>query len=76
MNSLGVTSAEEARNGLNIQNYRPVSNLWYLSKLIERNVCSRIVIEAHKSGNMEPFQSAFHEAFNRNYPTQSQNRHS
>ena len=46
---------------LTLKNYRPVSNLSYLSKLIERIVYSRIVTEAHKSGNMEPFQSAYHE---------------
>ena len=47
--------------GLTFKNYRPVSNLSYLSKLIERIVCSRIVTEAHISGNMEPFQSVYHE---------------
>ena len=46
---------------LTFKNYRPVSNLSYLSKLIERIVYSRIVTEVHKSGNMEPFQSAYHE---------------
>ena len=46
---------------LTFKNYRPVSNLLYLSKLIEKSVYSKIVTEAHKSGNMEPFQSAYHE---------------
>ena len=44
---------------LTFKNYRPVSNLSYISKLIKRIVCSRIVTEAHKSGNMEPFQLAY-----------------
>ena len=46
---------------LTFTNYRPVSDLLYLPKLIERIVCSRIVTEAHKSGNIELFQSAYHE---------------
>ena len=46
---------------LTFKNNRPVSNVLYLSKLTERIVCSRVVTEAHESGNLEPFQSAYHE---------------
>ena len=41
------------------KNFRPVSNLTYLSKLIERVVCAQISEMAEKSGNTEPLQSAY-----------------
>ena len=41
------------------KNFRPVSNLSYLSKLIERVVCAQISEMAEKSGNTKPLQSAY-----------------
>ena len=41
------------------KNFRPVSNLTYLSKLIERVVCAQISEMAEKSGNTEPLQSVY-----------------
>ena len=41
------------------KNFRPVSNLTYLSKLIERVVCVQISEMAEKSGNTETLQSAY-----------------
>ena len=42
-------------------NYQPVSNLSYLSKLIERLVCKQIVRYTNSTGQMEPYQSAYRE---------------
>ena len=39
--------------------YRPVSNLTYISKLIEHAACPQIMEFATISGNMEPYQSAY-----------------
>ena len=41
------------------KNFRPVSYLTYLSKLIERVICAQISEMAEKSGNTEPLQSAY-----------------
>ena len=41
------------------KNFRPVSNLSYLSKWIEHVVCKQIVFFAEKSGNLEKYQSAY-----------------
>ena len=41
------------------KNYRLVSNLTYLPKLIERVVCAQISEMVEKSGNTEPLQSAY-----------------
>ena len=41
------------------KNFRPVSNLSYLSKLIERVVCEQIMFFAEKSGNLEKYQLAY-----------------
>ena len=41
------------------KSFWPVSNLTYLSKLIERVICAQISKMAEKSGNTEPFQSAY-----------------
>ena len=41
------------------KNFRPVSNLSYLSKLIENVVCEQIMFFAEKSGNLEKYQSAY-----------------
>ena len=49
------------------KNFRPVSNLTYLSKLIERVVCAQISEMAEKSGNTEPLQSAY----KRNHSTET-----
>ena len=40
------------------QNYRPVSNLPYLGKLIERCVSNQLVHHTESTGNVKPFQSA------------------
>ena len=42
-------------------NFRPVSNLSYLSKLIERLVCKQLVRYTNPTGQMEPYQSAYRE---------------
>ena len=39
--------------------FRPVSNLSYLSKLIEHVVCEQIMFFAETSGNLEKYQSAY-----------------
>ena len=41
------------------ENYRPVSNLGFLSKLIERAACDQILNHAISTGNMEEYQSAY-----------------
>ena len=41
------------------KNYRPVSNLSFLSKLIERIVCVQLVNHLDKNGLYEVFQSAY-----------------
>ena len=40
-------------------NYRPVSNLSYISKMIKRAVSDQIQVAAERSGNLEPLQSAY-----------------
>ena len=42
-------------------NFRPVLNLSYLSKLIERVVCKQLVRYTNSMGQMEPHQSAYRE---------------
>ena len=42
-----------------LKNYRPVSNLSFLSKLIECIVCVQLVNHLHKNGLCEVFQSAY-----------------
>ena len=44
-----------------LQNYRPVSNLPYLGKLIESCVSDQLVHHTKSTGNVEPFQSAYRE---------------
>ena len=41
------------------KNYRPVSNLPYLGKIIEKEACNQIVLHASKTGNTEKYQSAY-----------------
>ena len=43
------------------KNFRPVSNLSFVSKLIERAVSAQLNKHADKTGNLEPFQSAYRE---------------
>ena len=43
------------------KHYCPVSNLTYLSKLVERAVCNQITHSAAQTGNTEELQSAYHE---------------
>ena len=45
-----------------LSNYHPVSNLSFASKLVEWVVCQEITKFTEESGNLEPMQSAFHEA--------------
>ena len=49
------------KNGLELvfTNFRPVSNLSYLSKLIERVVCGQLVDMMTETGNYEGLQSAY-----------------
>ena len=49
------------KNGLELAftNFRPVSNLSYLSKLIERVVCEQLVDMVTETGNYEGLQSAY-----------------
>jgi hypothetical protein len=42
-----------------LKNYRPVSNLTFMSKLIERVVASRLLDHMDKHGLQEPMQSAY-----------------
>ena len=48
------------KSGLEVifKNFRPVSNLSFLSKLIECLVCSQLTEMAKSSGNVERLQSA------------------
>ena len=44
---------------LTLCNYRPVSNLAYISKIIERVVCNQLASYTANSGKTEPLQSAY-----------------
>ena len=58
--SSALTSVEETGTGTNVsKNFRPVSNLSYLSKLIEHLVCEQIVTHTVETGNLEDLQSAY-----------------
>ena len=39
--------------------YRPVSNLPYLGKIIEKEACNQIMLHASNTGNTEKYQSAY-----------------
>ena len=41
------------------ENYRPVSDLEYLSKIIERAACEQIIAFTETTATMEPLQSAY-----------------
>ena len=45
-----------------LQNYRPISNLSYISKLIERVACTQLMDFAKTSGNLKLLQSAYRAA--------------
>ena len=42
-----------------LKNFRPVSNLTFLSKLIEKVIANKLVAHLQDNGIMEKFQSAF-----------------
>ena len=42
-----------------MKNYRPVSNLSFISKLLERVVVAKIISHMDKTGTSNPFQSAY-----------------
>lgn len=42
-----------------MKNYRPVSNLSFISKVLEKVVAKRIQSHLHQSGSSNPFQSAY-----------------
>ena len=46
---------------LELKNFRPVSNLSYLGKIIERLACRQIVQYTNATGQMEDCQSAYRE---------------
>ena len=50
---------KKANLPLEDKNYRPVSNLSYLGKLIERAACDQLVEFATRTGNIEQNQSAY-----------------
>ena len=55
-------------------NFRPISNVSFISKLTERCVASNIVTYAEQNNLMEPNQTAYHQ--HRNISVQSMCRHS
>jgi hypothetical protein len=44
-----------------LKNYRPVSNISYVSKIMEKIVCSQIKNHLNQNALLEPFQSAYRE---------------
>ena len=48
---------------LELKNFRPVSNLSYLGKIIERLACRQTVQYTNSPGQMEECQSAYQENF-------------
>ena len=54
LKKLGLTADDK-------KNFRPVSNLSFVSKLIERTVSEQLTKHADKTRNLEPFQSAYRE---------------
>ena len=45
-----------------LTNYHPISNLFFVSKLVEWVVCQQITKFAEESGNLESMQTAYHES--------------
>ena len=54
-----MTIIEENRTRITIENYRPVSNLSYILKIIECIVWKQLVKYTAKSSNIEQFQSTY-----------------
>ena len=50
---------KKAGMGITFKNFRPVSNLSYLGKIIEGAACNQIMDQAMASGKFEKFQSAY-----------------
>ena len=44
---------------LELKNYRPVSKLSYLSKIVERAICTQLMQLAEATSNVEPYQLAY-----------------
>ena len=44
---------------LQFKNYQPISNLTFISKLVERAVCEQLMDHAHKTGKLEDLQLAY-----------------
>ena len=44
---------------LELKNYRPVLNLSYLSKIVERAICTQFMQPSEAIGNVEPYQLAY-----------------
>ena len=44
---------------LEFPNFRPISNLSFLSKILERGVCRELMCHADFTGHLEPLQSAY-----------------
>ena len=42
-----------------VQNYRPISNLTFMSKVVERLVCSQLVAYLEQNGLLPDLQSAY-----------------
>ena len=58
-----MTIIEEAGLELQLKNYRPVSNLLYILKIIEHIVCNQLVEYTEKSSNFKQFQLAYRRGY-------------
>ena len=54
-----MTAVKEAGLDTIPKNYRPVSNLSYLSKVIEKAVCNQLLDYTEQTGMTEKYQSAY-----------------
>ena len=50
---------KDGLDATNVQNYRPISNLTYISKLVERMVCQQLTGFLNESGLLPKLQSGF-----------------
>ena len=50
---------KDGLDATNVQNYRPISNLTYISKLVERMVCQQLTGFLDESGLLPKLQSGF-----------------
>ena len=50
---------KDGLDAINVQNYRPISNLTYISKLVERMVCQQLTGFLDESGLLPKLQSGF-----------------